>query len=77
VTAEVANFYPMLAGWGWFSRIGRHFYRITQLRLHVIVTTSFLRRLARLDLARSRVGALAAPPDAAVERGAISPLARR
>ena len=76
VTAEVANFYPMLAGWGWFSRIGRHFYRITQLQIHVIVTTSFLRSLARLDLARSRVGALAAAPDDGAERGAVSPLAR-
>jgi hypothetical protein len=72
----VANFYPMLAGWGWFSRIGRHFYRITQLQLHVIVTTAFLRSLARIDLAPSRVGALAAPPDVSVERGAVSPLAR-
>ena len=59
VTSEVANFYPLIAGWGWFSRIGRHLYRITQLRIHVIVTHAFLRSLARLDLAPSVVGALA------------------
>ncbi len=76
VTSEVANFYPLVAGWGWFSRIGRHLYRITQLRIHVIVTHAFLRSLARLDLVRSRVGAFAPPPDASVEQG-VSPLARR
>jgi len=65
VTSEVANFYPLIAGWGWFSRVGRHLYRITQLRIHVIVTHAFLRSLARLDLAPSAVGALAA---AATER---------
>ena len=60
VTSEVANFYPLIAGWGWFSRLGRHLYRITQLRIHIIVTHAFLRSLARLDLAPSNVGALKA-----------------
>lgn len=60
VTSEVANFYPSIGGWGWFARIGRHLYAITQLRIHVIITHAFLRSLARLDLAESRVGALAA-----------------
>jgi hypothetical protein len=60
VISEVENFYPMIAGWGWFSRIGRAVYRATQLRLHVIVTNAFLRSLARLDLAPSMVGALSA-----------------
>ena len=60
VTSEVANFYPLLAGWGWFSRVGRYLYRITQLRIHVIVTHAFLRSLVRLDLAPSVVGALRA-----------------
>jgi hypothetical protein len=60
VTSEVTNFYPTLAGWGSFSRIGRHLYRVTQLRIHVIVTHAFLRSLARLDLAESRIGSLAA-----------------
>lgn len=63
VTSEVANFYPLIGGWGWFSRIGRHLYRITQLRIHVIVTHAFLRSLARLDLAPSVVGALAPRED--------------
>jgi len=61
VIAEVANFYPMIAGWGWFSRIGRAIYRFTQLRLHIIVTHAFLRSLARLDLEPSVVGALSGP----------------
>jgi len=62
VTSEVASFYPMLAGWGWFWKIGRHIYRATQLRIHVIVTNAFLRSLARLDLEPSVVGALRAGP---------------
>jgi hypothetical protein len=62
VTSEVENFYPMIAGWGWFSRIGRAIYRETQLRIHIVVTHAFLRSLARLDLERSVVGALS-PPD--------------
>lgn len=58
VTAEVASFYPMIAGWGWFWKIGRVLYRYTQLKIHVLVTNAFLRSLARLDLAPSVVGAL-------------------
>lgn len=70
VSSEVANFYPFLAGWGWFSRIGQHLYRITQLRIHILVTNAFLRSLARLDLAPSKVGALKTPPGAEVEEPA-------
>ena len=62
VSSEVANFYPIIQGWGRFARFGRHLYRVTQLKLHVIVTNSFLRSLARLDLPRSRVRALEQPP---------------
>jgi hypothetical protein len=58
VSSEVANFYPMIAGWGWFSRIGRALYRATQLQLHTIVTNAFLRSLAALDLVPSTVGRL-------------------
>jgi hypothetical protein len=58
VTSEVANFYPTIAGWGWYARIGRHLYRVTQLKIHVVVTHAFLRSLARLDLAPSKIGAL-------------------
>ena len=68
VTSEVANFYPLIAGWGWFSRIGRYIYRITQLRIHIIVTHAFLRSLARLDLAPSVVGALKAAATENVEQ---------
>jgi hypothetical protein len=60
VAAEVAHFYPMIAGWGWFGRIGRAIYRETQLRIHVIVTHAFLRSLARLDLEPSVIGSLSA-----------------
>jgi len=68
VTSEVANFYPLIAGWGWFSRIGRYIYQITQLRIHIIVTHAFLRSLARLDLAPSVVGALKAAATEKVEQ---------
>jgi len=61
VTSEVASFYPMLAGWGGFARIGKVIYGFTQLRIHVIVTHAFLRSLARLDLEPSVVGALRPP----------------
>ena len=55
VEVEVANFYPAIA-----SRRSRWFYANTQSRIHVIVTHGFLRSLARLDLAESRVGRFAA-----------------
>jgi hypothetical protein len=58
VSSEVANFYPALGGWGWFSKIGGVIYRFTQLRIHVIVTNGFLRSLARLELVPSKVGQL-------------------
>lgn len=60
VCSEVANFYPLIGGSGWFSAVGRYIYRLTQLRIHVIVTNAFLRSLARLDLVPSVVRALAA-----------------
>ena len=50
VEVEVANFYPSIA-----SRLSRPVYNATQSRIHVIVTYGFLRSLARLDLAESRV----------------------
>jgi hypothetical protein len=64
ITSEVVNFYPMIAGWGWFARAGRLIYNETQLRIHVIVTHAFLRSLANLDLVESTVGALANPDSA-------------
>jgi hypothetical protein len=73
ISSEVMNFYPMIAGWGWFSRVGRLIYNETQLRIHVLVTHAFLRSLANLDLVESTVGALAdpvrsEPPSRAVPR---------
>jgi hypothetical protein len=69
VTSEVASFYPMLAGWGWFGKIGRVIYRATQLQIHVIVTNAFLRSLARLDLAPSVVGSLKGLPESLTRAG--------
>jgi hypothetical protein len=59
VRTEVANFYPFLRGGGWFARIGVRIYSATQVRIHTWVTHGFLRSLARLDLPRSPIGALA------------------
>jgi len=53
VEVEVANFYPAIA-----HTISRWVYANTQSRIHVIVTHSFLRSLARLDLDESKVGRL-------------------
>ena len=64
ITSEVVNFYPLLAGWGWFSTIGRFIYNQTQLRIHVTVTHAFMRSLANLELERSEVGALTLSPAA-------------
>ena len=58
VSSEVGNFYPTIAGWGWFASIGRFVYRVTQLAIHAVVTNAFFRSLARLDLAPSVVGKL-------------------
>ena len=60
ISSEVVNFYPLIAGWGWFSRVGRIIYNETQLRIRVVVTHAFLRSLANLDLVESSVGSLAA-----------------
>ncbi|MEA2216804.1 MAG: hypothetical protein QOK19_2365 [Solirubrobacteraceae bacterium] len=51
VEVAVVNFYPSIA-----SGLGLRLYDATQSRIHVIVTYGFLRSLARLDLAESRVG---------------------
>ena len=71
VSSEVVNFYPLIAGWGWFARVGRFLYNQTQLRVHVIVTNAFLRSLANLDLEPSVVGALS--PGARRRSRAASP----
>lgn len=51
VEVEVANFHPAIA-----TRLGKRVYNTTQAKIHVFVTNGFLRSLARLDLAESRVG---------------------
>jgi len=56
VEVEVANFYPSIA-----SRLSLAIYKATQSRVHVLVTHSFLRSLARMDLARSKVGRFSEP----------------
>jgi hypothetical protein len=53
IEVEVANFHPAIA-----SGISLRLYNATQSRIHVFVTHGFLRSLARLDLAKSRVGRL-------------------
>jgi hypothetical protein len=55
VEIEVANFYPSIA-----SGLSRRLYNATQSRIHVVISHAFLRSLARMDLAESRVGRFAA-----------------
>lgn len=51
VELAIANFYPSMA-----QRISRGFYSVTQSRIHVYATLSFLRSLARGELVPSKVG---------------------
>jgi hypothetical protein len=55
VEVEVANFYPAIA-----SAISTRVYKLTQSKVHVLITHGFLRSLAHLDLAESKVGRFAA-----------------
>jgi hypothetical protein len=57
VRVEVENFYPRIA-----FGLGRWIYGATQSRIHVVVSHGFLRSLAKLRLAQSRVGQLENPP---------------
>jgi len=50
VEVEVANFHPAIA-----TGLGKRVYNATQAKIHVFVANGFLRSLARLDLAQSRV----------------------
>ncbi len=59
IAVEVANFHPAIA-----SGLSLRLYNATQSRIHVFVTNGFLRSLARLNLAESRVGVLAQDGDA-------------
>jgi hypothetical protein len=53
IEVEVANFYPSIA-----SSFSTPVYEATQSSIHVLVTHAFLRSLATLDLAHSKVGRL-------------------
>jgi hypothetical protein len=54
IEVEVANFYPSIA-----VGFSMPVYEMTQSAVHVLVTHAFLRSLANLDLAHSKVGVLA------------------
>jgi hypothetical protein len=56
IEVEVANFYPAIAA-GFSVPV----YEVTQSAIHVLVTHAFLRSLARLNLAKSKVGRFATP----------------
>jgi hypothetical protein len=71
VEVEIANFYPAIA-----SRFGQWLYAVTQSRIHVLVTYGFLRSLAKLDLAESRVGRFASQDEVPDPQGP-SPSERR
>ncbi len=57
IELEVANFYPSIA-----VGFSMPVYEMTQSAVHVLVTHAFLRSLAKLDLATSKVGTLSATP---------------
>jgi hypothetical protein len=57
IEVEVANFYPAIA-----SSFSTPVYQATQSSIHVLVTHAFLRSLATLDLAQSKVGRLSGTP---------------
>lgn len=56
IEVEVANFYPSIAA-GFSVPV----YEVTQSAIHVLVTHAFLRSLAHLALAKSKVGRFAVP----------------
>jgi hypothetical protein len=53
IEVEVANFYPSIA-----TGFSTPVYEATQSAVHVLVTHAFLRSLAKLDLATSKIGRL-------------------
>jgi hypothetical protein len=54
IEVDVANFYPSIA-----VGFSMPVYEMTQSAVHVLVTHAFLRSLAKLDLAESKIGLLA------------------
>jgi hypothetical protein len=63
IEVEVANFYPAIAV-GFSTPV----YEMTQSIIHVLVTHAYLRSLADLDLATSKVGSLAGDPPAGADQ---------
>jgi hypothetical protein len=57
IEVEVANFYPSIA-----VGFSMPVYEMTQSAVHVLVTHAFLRSLAKLDLAPSKIGLLSDQP---------------
>jgi len=55
IEVEVSNFYPAIA-----TGLSTPVYEATQSLVHVMVTHAFLRSLAKLELAESKVGRIAA-----------------
>lgn len=72
IEVEVANFYPAIAA-GFSTPV----YEATQSSIHVLVTHAFLRSLAKLQLAPSKVGRLAAAVQALHDAQTTSRSARR
>jgi hypothetical protein len=71
IEVEVANFYPAIA-----VGFSMPVYEATQSTIHVLVTHAFLRSLATLDLAKSKVASLAprpADPTQSAEQRASQP----
>ena len=73
IEVEVANFYPAIA-----AGFSKPVYMVTQAFLHVLVTHAFLRSLATLELAESKVKALVpgddpATADAAPQQTPVQP----
>jgi hypothetical protein len=62
IEVEVANFFPSIAA-GFSIPV----YEMTQSTIHVLVTNAFLRSLAKLDLATSKVGQLAESDEPAAQ----------
>jgi hypothetical protein len=59
IEVDVANFYPAIA-----AGFSMPVYEMTQSAIHVLVTHAFLRSLATLELAESKVGMLRGPDEA-------------
>ncbi len=68
IEVAVTNFYPSIA-----TGFSTPVYEATQSVIHVLVTHSFLRSLAGLELAESKIGSLAAPVEAADEAAGAQP----